>query len=197
MTQSASADLVERASQVFGVAPPRMGEAPGGRAIDWINTPDQEFHVLSSLSGMTVSTRDPGRSDIDDRADAKGPPPSPPRPATQKSFVSTTVAISTPGLRLRRKAARDGPAPAPPAGRPPLCGARPHQGSFHRSSTDVRCRPGWVTADLRSPRAPLHPTQGARVRGAGEACRGCGRSRWRSPAPPLGSHSRRGPPRHR
>jgi hypothetical protein len=58
-----------------------MGEAPGGRAIDWINTPDQEFHVLSSPSGMTVSTRDPGRSDTDDRADAKGPPPSPSRPA--------------------------------------------------------------------------------------------------------------------
>jgi hypothetical protein len=81
VTQSASADLVERASQVFGVAPPRMGEAPGGRAINWINAPDQEFHVLSSPSGMTVSTRDPGRSDTDDRADAKGPPPSPPRPA--------------------------------------------------------------------------------------------------------------------
>ena len=75
-----------------------MGEAPGGRAIDWIDTPDQEFHVLSSPSGMTVSTRDPRLSDTDDRADAKGPPPSPPRPAPSWDPANRAIFLLASGL---------------------------------------------------------------------------------------------------
>jgi hypothetical protein len=59
-----------------------MGEAPGGRAIDWINTPDQGFHVLSSPSGMTVSTRDPGAA-----IPMIGPTPKDPRRPSAAGFL--------------------------------------------------------------------------------------------------------------
>jgi hypothetical protein len=54
--------------------------------------------VLSSPSGMTVSTRDPGRSDTDDRADAKGPPPSAPLPAPSWDPANRAIFLLASGL---------------------------------------------------------------------------------------------------
>ena len=45
------------------------------------------------------------------------------RRSVDTAGIAPTPGQADPGLRLRRKAARDGAPPHPPVGGPPLCGA--------------------------------------------------------------------------
>jgi hypothetical protein len=79
------------------------GSSPGGSLLAC------RPHSTRPTAGATAHGRSRRAADVDERA--LMPP------------VSLPSEEAHPGLRLRRKAARDGAPPHPPVGGPPLCGA--------------------------------------------------------------------------